>query len=96
MLFTSACFLFLLKAIRKTARRNFWWGRSASKVPVSRLGYAIWGVSFLVIAAALFKGDNVPLTLLIVLVGSVLGIIMVGFWDTYVYRRRSVSKHGDS
>jgi len=45
-------------AIRKTARRNLGWGRSGGNVPVSRLGYAVWGVSFLVIAAALFKSNK--------------------------------------
>jgi hypothetical protein len=46
---------FLQKAIRPNASRSMGWGRSGGRVPVSRVGYAVWGCTFFVIAGVLIK-----------------------------------------
>ena len=83
---------FLQKAIRPNARRTLGWGRSGGEVPVSRVGYAVWGSTFIVIAGVLLKRNDPPLVLLIVLGVCVLAIVGIGVRDSYLHRRRSMSK----
>ena len=94
--FILLAFFFLQKAIRPNARRSLGWGRSGGKVPVSRLGYAVWGSTFIAIAVTLIKSDDPPSILMIILVGCVLGIVGVGMRDSYLHRKRSIPKRKDS
>ncbi len=45
------------------ASRSLSWGRSGGKVPVSRVGYAVWGCTFIVIAGVLIKRNDIPIML---------------------------------
>jgi len=83
---------FLQKAIRPNARRSLSWGRSGGKVLVSRIGYAVWGSTFTVIAGILAKRDEVPIIFMIVMGICILAIVGIGIRDTYSYRKRSGSK----
>ena len=82
---------FLQKAIRPNASRSMGWGRGGGRVPVSRVGYAVWGCTFFVIAGVLIKRNDIPPMLVIALGICVLAIVGVGFRDAYLHRRRKVS-----
>ena len=85
--------VFLLqKAISSNARRSLSWGRSGGKVPVSRTGYAVWGSTFIIIAGILFKRHNIPVIFMLVLGVCFLAIIGIGIRDTFLYRKKSMSK----
>jgi phosphatidylglycerophosphate synthase len=83
-----ACY-FLQKAIRSRARRSWGWGRVGGPVPVSRCGYAVWGIAFLAIAGILAHERQPPVALIVLLGLCFVAIVAVGIRDTRAHRRPS-------
>ena len=66
------------------------WGRFGGSVPVSRLGFAAWGLAFGIFGlAAILNGcgvlpsSDVPF----MLVAGFLVVVAAGFYDTFIHRR---------
>jgi hypothetical protein len=67
------------------------WGRFGGGVPVSRIGFAAWGLAFGIFGlAAILNGcgvlssSHVPFMLL----AGFLVVVTAGFYDTYRYKHR--------
>ena len=76
----------LQKAARRNAKRHWAWGRAGEGPPLSRKGYAAWGVVFLSIAWVLSGAPNPSFLALAALLASFLAMLGVGFWDSAAAR----------
>jgi len=77
---------FLQKAIRRHAKRRWTWGHGGP-VPVSRPGYAAWGLIFIVIGAAIAHGPKPAIAYVVLFVVCFISILCVGLIDTYRYNK---------
>ena len=81
------CF-FLQKAVRRRASRRWGWGRTGAAAPLSRASYAVWGVTFLVIAAIVSGGAEVSGLLLGLLAACFVALAAAGVRDARAEKRR--------
>jgi|GEM_PF-2186862 len=87
LLFAALGIHLLVHALRPRARRTWSWGRGGGSVGLSRVSYAIVGMTLLLAGAVLFTGPHPPLLLAALLLASVLGVIVSGIVDTRRARR---------
>ncbi len=90
--FVALGVFFLQKAVRPNARRSWAWGRIGSGPPLSRKGYAVWGLLFLSIAWVLSQAPQPTLSAVLALVVCFLAMLVVGFVDSAAHRASS-GKH---
>lgn len=88
-LFALLAVFFLQKAFRSKARRTWGWGRTGGQVPISRAGYAVWGITCSIVALILVYGESrqLPLALALLLPACILAIVGAGARDTWRHRR---------
>ena len=91
-LLVSLAIFFMQKAVRPNAKRNWGWGRIGGEVPVSRIGYGIWGLTFLLIVCVLINEDKLSIVNIAVLGICLVAIIAVGFRDAWRFKKRKFDK----
>ena len=85
--FVILAVVFLDKALRRKARRNWAWGRMGEAAPLSRISYAVWAMTFFAIAFTLARAPRPGLGAAIVIGVSCVAVIVSGFADSRTYRR---------
>jgi hypothetical protein len=92
LLFASLGCFFLQKALRRNAARSWGWGRTGEAAPLSRPSYALWGVTFLVIAAALVSASKVGALSVALFAACFLALGVAGVSDVRAEQRRRDSR----
>jgi len=86
---------FLQKAVRRSAKRSWAWGRVGGGPPLSRKSYAIWGMTFLSIAWVLGQAPE-PSTPAVGALGfCFVAMLVAGFMDSAADRVRSSKRETD-
>lgn len=92
LLFAALGCFFLQKALRRDAARSWGWGRSGEAAPLSRVSYALWGATFLVIGAVLVPAPEAEAFSLALLAACFLALVVAGALDVRAERRRHGSR----
>jgi len=77
---------FLQKAVRRTAKRTWSWGRGGSGPPLSRRSYAVCGVGFMAIAWVLREAPHPSVSAVAALMLSFVLMLGSGFADSAAAR----------
>jgi hypothetical protein len=81
--------VFVDKALRSGATRNWAWGRMGEGPPLSRAAYAAWGFAFFAIAFTIWRAPHPGWRAAAAVGACLVAIIVVGIFDTRADRRRS-------
>jgi len=84
--------IFCDKALRPGARRTWAWGRTGDGAQLSRLSYAMWGLTFFAIAFAAVGAPKPGLAAVAVIAFLFVSVIACGFADTRAARRSRASQ----
>lgn len=88
LIFAVLGWFFLQKAFRRNAARTWGWGRTGEAAPLSRPSYAVWGTTFLVIAAILARAPRAGAMSLALLAACLLALGVSGAHDVHAERGR--------
>jgi hypothetical protein len=92
LLFAALGCFFLQKALRREAARRWGWGRTGEAAPLSRPSYALWGLTFLVIAATLASAPKIGALPVALFIACFLALGVAGVLDTRAEQRRRDSR----